>query len=238
MAATIFDLPPYDVLFPHIFSHLEVVDIWKLRRVCKDLHKLCWDYFTNVCSSLSFPFNDNHLGADAGVVILRKCTKLEELEINGSHNQENKKWLHKLLSSLIEGDSLVRKLHFKCVCIDSTMFPLLDGLSKTCHQLTHLELFRTEITEAPVQFFLFQMLKHTNGTLQELSMNCLNLTPDHPPLINMLTGLIRFSVSPLSKLCTRTGHSEIGHSNHTNNCSIQRMKGSPIYLIVIDSAVQ
>lgn len=205
--ATVFDLPPLDVLFTHIFGYLGALEIWRLRLVCRDLHSLCWEYFTNVCTSLSvdlYPVESSivtsDLGLGAGITILRKCKKVRSLEIASSEVELAGKSLggngfYEVLSALIDADiGLLRRLCFSCTDF-STVIPLIDNLSLKCCQLEELELCDVVTDVVSVQWILSQLLQYSKYSLQKLSIEELTLPPSHQLPIKSLSGLRYFSVS-------------------------------------------
>ena len=79
---SIFALPPEDVLFPLVFSRLDVLHIWRLRRVCKHFKVLCEDYFRVVPS---LELSQRHSEEAVGPIcrILRMCEKLLVFHMRG-----------------------------------------------------------------------------------------------------------------------------------------------------------
>lgn len=81
-STSIFALPAEDVLFPLVFSRLDVLHIiWQLRRVCKRFKVLCEDYF-RVMPRLEL--SQRHSDAVGPICrILRMCEKLLVFEMRG-----------------------------------------------------------------------------------------------------------------------------------------------------------
>lgn len=178
--------------------------------MCRDLHSLCWDYFTNVCTSLSVDLHPvqlhvesskassvtSELGLGAGIAILRRCRKVRRLKIASSEAELAGKpnGFYGVLSALIVSDiSLLRRLCFSCTDF-STVIPLLDDLSLKCCQLEELVL--CDVTGVvPVQWVLSRLLQHSKSSLQKLSIEELTIPPSHQLPIRALSGLRHFSVS-------------------------------------------
>ncbi len=56
--AGFFSLPVHDVVFPHVFVHLDVLEVWRCREVCSRFLALCNEYF-RVTPSLDLrPYRD------------------------------------------------------------------------------------------------------------------------------------------------------------------------------------
>ena len=208
--ATVFDLPPLDVLFTHIFGYLETLDIWRLRLVCRGLHNLCWDYFTNVCTSLSvnlYPVEStvasvtSELRLGAGITILRKCKKVRSLSIEGKLAGKSNGF-REVLSAVIDSDtSLLRRLCFSYTDFSTSVVPLMDKLSLKCCRLEELELCGVVADMVSVQWILSCLLQHSKSSLQKLSIEELKIPPSHQLPITALSGLRHFSVSLGNALC-------------------------------------
>lgn len=201
--ATLFDLPPQDILFTHIFSHLDLFDIWTLRLTCKELHGLCWDYLINACECLSviLAHSSSHtlphssIGLGAGITILKNCNKLHNLEIISLPEVElDTKSVQKLWVVLVDSDCALKRLCFRGVNL-CDLVPLTKGLSRKCSELRELELCGPA-SEGEVSELLSQLLQHCKHSLQRLSIENITLCPTQPLLpIQSLTELKYFSVS-------------------------------------------
>lgn len=196
---TLFDLPPLDVLFTQIFSYLRLQDIWVLRLVCNEMHSLCWDYFSNVCVSLSVCLAsdcgqclDSMVGLGAGIAIFRKSRRIQSLEISGLDRTAKPAGLEELLHTLIMADGVLKRLRFSRVDLRSTA-PLLERLSSKCQELKELELCC--IGTLPVQWTLAKLLQHSKQTLLKLSIKDVIFSPSQPLPVEPLSSLRYLSVS-------------------------------------------
>lgn len=81
---SLFSLPLHDVVFPYIFSHFDILEIWRFRTVCRRLMDIADEYF-RVCFSLAI--QDTHVADYFGAVhnILSKCEHLVEFRLVGLH---------------------------------------------------------------------------------------------------------------------------------------------------------
>ena len=193
--ATLLNLHPQDILFKHIFTYLTAADIWSLRRVCKDLHELCWDYFLHVLVSLtvSLSTGQNNIEVGAGSRILFNSEKIRDLEIIQFSYSDLDNCFLKVLSSLTKGPSFLRKFSLRLVNL-SSMLPVLDSLSLKLCQLTRLELYGTIVKESSVEQILTQLLRHCRG-LKELSMNNITFNRGSSLPVSSLSSLRYFNVS-------------------------------------------
>ena len=207
-AKTLFHLPPFDVLFPVIFGHLELSDVWRLRTVCKGLHILCWDYFIDVCTSLSVltlpsPTDETHtgsplppdcLGVGPGINILKKCTRLGSLRISshpGTRTEESRRYFCALMAALaVNSACTLKRLCLRYVDIRETT-PILLHLRQRCSELEELDLCGVS---GPVISILPQLV--TGDSLQRLTLTDLNQPLTHTPLpVMSLVNLKYISVS-------------------------------------------
>lgn len=205
--ATLFDLPPVDVLFTHVFGCLGLLDVWMLRLACRDLHGLCWDYFTSVCVSLSVLLSPDDvdgggddrssLGLGASIAILEKCRKVQDLRvISLDKNGGFPKHLQRLVLVLSEANIVLKRLCFSGVNLSSAV-PLLGGLSSKCRDLQALELCHVTVDDATsIQWVVSQLLLNsTSQSVTNLLMQNLTLSPTQPLPTKSLSGLRRFAVS-------------------------------------------
>lgn len=198
---TLLDLPQQDVLFTHIFSYLRPQDIWTLRLTSRELHDLCWDYFVNVCRSLSVTLNQNFsgssLGVSAGVTILRRSKKIRHFEITSSPavagREHTREYFYKVLVALTESDSTLEGLCFRGVDL-SVMLPLMDSLSQKCGGLKELELYSATVGEGSVQDILSRLLQRCKHSLVKLSTRNISFSLNQPLSVALLS-LKHFSVS-------------------------------------------
>lgn len=207
MAATFFHLPAQDVLFSRIFSYLGLLDIWRLRSVSTQLHSLCWDYFSNVCSRLIVTISSqqdsspppNMLGLGAGIAILKTSMKMQSLEIVSSlagvePSSGSYPGFRKLLGALLNSDGALKRLCFSSIDLSSAV-PLLEGVSLKCQELKELELCSVVVEHVSMQWILAQLLRHSKQSLLKLSIKNLAFSPSQPLPVESFSGLRYFSVS-------------------------------------------
>lgn len=77
---SILTLPWRDVIFPHIFSHLPLSDISRIRRASKKFNELCLSYF-QYCTILDCRPDSNRLTEHAFVEITKESSCLKELSL-------------------------------------------------------------------------------------------------------------------------------------------------------------
>lgn len=198
--ATLFELPPSDVLFKHIFVNLESIDVWRLRLTCRKLYELCWDYFSGTCQSLRIclstkgQLDSSYLDIGAGINIMHVSKHLQSLEITGPCCQLGEKGFVKLLVLLVESNMVLKKLKIKNVDL-TCIAALLDSVSKTCSELLELELCKISIKGRSVQQVLCRVLQHNKYNLQKLTLPSLTFSLNEPLPTNSLTALRHLSVS-------------------------------------------
>lgn len=199
---TLFDLPARDVLFTCIFSYLEIRDIWVLRLVCREMHTLCWDYFSNVCVHLSVYLTIQHLpppprsvlDVSAGISIFRKSKKIRSVSILGLGGRaKSVAGLQKLLRALVGADGLLERLCLSRVDLSGVTLPLLEELALKCRVLKELEL--CYVGRMTIQWILAKLLQHSTQTLQKLHLKELIFTPSQPLPVELLSNLQHISVS-------------------------------------------
>ena len=204
---SLFDIPPCDVLFEHIFVNLETTDVWTLRLTCRKLHELCWDYFCNACKSLKVNISIadgpgrsacSSLDIGAGINIMCICKCLQTLEITGCPAAEvHERGFVKLLSLLLDSEVELKQLKLKNLNLTIAV-PLLDGISKKCCNLQELEFCHTVINVISAQHFVSEVLHCSRNSLRMLTLKYISFSPNLPlPTISM-TSLHHFSVSPSS----------------------------------------
>ena len=81
---SLFSLPLHDVVFPYIFCHFDILEIWQFRTVCRRFMAIT-DEFFRVCFSLAI--QETHVADCFGAVhsILNKCEHLVEFRLVGLH---------------------------------------------------------------------------------------------------------------------------------------------------------
>lgn len=171
-----------------------------LRLVCHEMHSLCWDYFSNVCVSLSVclasdcgQYLDSMVGLGAGIAIFRKSRRIQSLKISGLDRKvESAAGLQELLRTLIAADGVLKRLCFSRVDLSSTV-PLLERLSLKCQELKELELCC--IGTLSVQWTLAKLLQHSKQTLLKLSIKDVIFSPSQPLPVKLLYSLRYLSVS-------------------------------------------
>lgn len=218
--ATLFDLPAQDVLFTHIFAYLQALDIWTLRLASKRLHELCWDYFINVCTSLTVviqppsspPSTSHHpppptpsaLGVCAGSSILTRSNKISNLEVvlrSEVPSESGDRFVRVLLTALTASDCELQRLCLRGVNLGTLLADptLRRHLPPKCSRLSVLELcgpWRREKGEALQPSLLQLMVCCSGGQLESLTIQCLEQPLNQPPLpVQDLTGLRHISVS-------------------------------------------
>lgn len=75
---TFFCLPREDVIFQHIFSHLDIIQLFLCRRVCKLFKELCDAYF-NVCKCLNCVPAAGRITESAFDFMTRENTNLQDI---------------------------------------------------------------------------------------------------------------------------------------------------------------
>lgn len=176
-----------------------------LRLVCTEMYCLCWDYFSNVCVSLSvclsstgaLPPASMVVGLGAGIAILKHSKKVRSVKIDsvGSGGRSHPGF-QELLRALIEGVAVLKGLCFSGVDLSNAV-PLLQRLSLKCEELAELELCGVELGTKSPQWILALLLKHSKKTLLKLSIQDLSFSPFQPLPAELLSGLRCLSVSQI-----------------------------------------
>ena len=196
---TLFDVPSHDVLFTHIFSNLRLIDIWNLRLVSRELHCLCWDYFINVCDTLSVTSQITHsssLCVAAGINILSKCEKVRCLEVICG-DQEVSTFFGKLLREVIRNENIVlKRVCFIGIDFTSITSELMDSFAIKCCKLREFKLRGILVREIPAEDIIAKLIKHCKQNLLKLSIMNLISPLIRPLSRETLPSLKCLSVSP------------------------------------------
>ena len=84
MEPAIFSLPLYDVVFPHIFHRLDVLEIWRFRNVSRKCLAIASEYF-RVCLSISVDLSRQMDYFRVYCWILNRCEQLRSFQLKGVH---------------------------------------------------------------------------------------------------------------------------------------------------------
>jgi len=143
-----FSLPLHDVVFPRIFCHLDILEIWEFRTICRRFLAIC-DEFFRVCFSLTIHDSDvvNHYGAVYS--ILGRCQHLLEFRLIGLHYTSVvpssyggiiSKYTALLTTLTSRGESVkLRRLCLKNLEL-TEMYKMMSKLAVCCSQLDELVL--------------------------------------------------------------------------------------------------
>ena len=147
-AVSFFSLPLHDVVFPHIFCHLEILEVWQFRSVCSRFLAICDDFF-RVCFSLTI--HDSHVANHFGAVysILGRCQHLVEFRLIGLHYSSVlpssysgiiKKYEALLTILTSSGESVkLRRLSLKSLEL-TALHKMMSRLAICCSQLDEIVL--------------------------------------------------------------------------------------------------
>ena len=160
MEPAIFSLPLYDVVFPHIFQHLDVLEIWSFRSVSRKCLAITSEYF-RVCLSMSVDLSRQLEYFRVYCHILNRCEQLRSFHLKGVH------------CNLVLPTAMVSK-H------ESLLFLLADQPSRT--SLLRLELENLELHPTHE---CFRRLAHSCSHLKELTL-C-SVTPFDDEALTLLT---------------------------------------------------
>lgn len=164
LEVSFFSLPLRDVVFPHIFSRLDILEIWGLRVVSKQFLAICEEYF-RVCPSLHFDQHQERQRFSIYLSILRRCETLQSFYMRGllcnhvlpASLAEN----HQILVlTLAEIPSTFRKLSLENLELHQVQF-CMEKLAGHCSELKEL--------------FLCSIVQFDDEALDKLTMSCTTL---------------------------------------------------------------
>ena len=157
---SISSLPLYDVVFPHIFQHLDLLEIWNFRAVSTKCLAIATEYF-RVCLSISVDLSRQLGYFRVFCHILNRCEQLRSFHLKGIH------------CNLVLPAAMVSK-H------ESLLFLLADQPSQT--SLLRLKLENLELHPTHE---CFRRLSDSCSCLKELTL-C-SITPFDDEALSLLT---------------------------------------------------
>ena len=173
---TLFSLPLHDVLFPHIFCHLDTLDIWRDRVVSRRFLIICNEYF-RVCPAIDLRKASGQLDRYIGVVqqILQRCERLQKFYMRGIHFSSvlpaTLAEKHKsVVSTLANCLSNLKVLSLESVELHH-VHDCMRGLANCCSQLRELVL----CSISPFDDEALSLLTHDCKSLVKLTVRNVNI---------------------------------------------------------------
>ena len=176
-AATIFDLPLYDILFPRVFCYLDAWEVWRIRTVSTRFCRICWTYFSSALTTLCVDLTTYESEEDgiasvlskltAAIEITRICRPLKRFAIHmTSFTCTSVLGKRDIQTLLMVVASTSPQLELLCISgLQSMQFSLSVArrLGWCCNQLTELALWNIE----------------PDGTIFDSIFNCILDQPIH-----------------------------------------------------------
>ena len=182
-AATIFDLPLYDVLFPKIFCHLDAWEVWKIRTVSARFCKICWMYFrsslTTLCVDLTMCKSEDTISSvsnklSVAMEITRISSHLKKFAVHMTSfictSVLGKRDIEELLMVVADASPQLEQLHI--TGLESVHFSpsVSKQLGECCSQLKELVLWNVNPDGATFDTVFKNILDHPILTLNKLSL--------------------------------------------------------------------
>lgn len=175
ICTTILSLPIEDVLVPHVFSHLNAFEVWRLRLVCKDFYKAAYCYYTTSCLQVLFTTEEETHYCTLSITkqILSHCWRLQYLSLDG-HHFSNRAQIHGLEQCLLIVASTLKfslkELSLMAICISQNT---VRALKTCCNELHKLSL--TCITCIPNAVNTMPAESKDESNFSELIADCVTL---------------------------------------------------------------
>lgn len=155
--ATIFDIPLYDILFPHVFCYLDAWEVWKIRTVSTSFCRICWTYFssalTTLCVDLTCESEENDIASVssklvAAIEITRICRPLKRFAVHLTSftctSVLGKRDVEGLLMTVAGTSPQLEMLHISGLKSVQFSPSVAKRLGQCCNQLTELALWNVD----------------------------------------------------------------------------------------------
>ena len=182
-AASIFDLPLYDILFPRIFCYLDAWEVWRIRTVSTRFCRTCWEYFrtalTNLCVDLSVCESEDAVAPvsarlTAAIEIARDCQQLKKFSVHLTSfictRVIGKRDIENLLMVVAAASPQLQHLHISGLESLQLSLSVTRSLGQCCSQLTELELWNIEPDGTVFDSVFKSILDQPILTLDKLSL--------------------------------------------------------------------